>query len=210
MYIVERIWMRKTKEEAAVTRKVLLDAALRVFSRQGYELTRLEDIAQEAGVTRGAIYHHFGSKSQLYNTLLGERFQRADIMLQQVLEAEGTPLQILRRIMIRSLEFLEEDVEYREVLELVSFKVGMTPEIAEGFEIKKQRFRDLTDQVAAAVELGIESGEIQPDKNVRDTALAILGLMNGVTLLWLTDRTMFSLRERAEGIVDTFIAGLAV
>ncbi len=57
--------MRKTKEEAAETRQALLRAALAVFSRQGYAATRLEDVAHEAGVTRGAIYWHFKSKADL-------------------------------------------------------------------------------------------------------------------------------------------------
>jgi len=58
--------MRRTKEEAAQTRQELLDAALTVFSQEGYEAARLQDIAQAAAVTRGAIYHHFGNKAGLF------------------------------------------------------------------------------------------------------------------------------------------------
>ena len=69
--------MRRTKEDAALTRETVLDAALAVFSRQGYAATTLDHIAQEAGVTRGAIYWHFGGKAELYNALVEERFARA-------------------------------------------------------------------------------------------------------------------------------------
>jgi len=62
--------MKRTQEEAAKTRQDLLDAALQVFSQQGYQAARLQDIAKAAGVTRGAIYHHFGSKAELFNTLM--------------------------------------------------------------------------------------------------------------------------------------------
>ena len=62
--------MRRTKEEAEQTRQDLLDAALTVFSQKGYTATRLEDVARAAGVTRGAIYHHFGSKAELYSALI--------------------------------------------------------------------------------------------------------------------------------------------
>ena len=63
--------MRRTKEEAAVTRATLLKAALAVFSSKGYDATTLDDIASAAKVTRGAIYWHFKSKADLYNTLIG-------------------------------------------------------------------------------------------------------------------------------------------
>ncbi|MCL4562239.1 MAG: TetR family transcriptional regulator, partial [Chloroflexi bacterium] len=58
--------MRRTKEEAAETRDLLLKSALSVFSQKGYSATTLGDVARAAGVTRGAIYWHFGSKAELY------------------------------------------------------------------------------------------------------------------------------------------------
>ena len=87
--------MRRTKEDAALTRETVLDAALAVFSRQGYAATTLDHIAQEAGVTRGAIYWHFGGKAELYNTLLEERFARAFAGMAKLLAEPGTPLQIV-------------------------------------------------------------------------------------------------------------------
>jgi len=64
--------MRRTKADAAKTRENLLNAGLRVFRQKGYSATRLEDIAQEAGLTRGAIYWHFGNKLELYRALVEE------------------------------------------------------------------------------------------------------------------------------------------
>ena len=51
--------MKKTKEEAEITKESILQAALEVFSKNGYAASRMIDIAKEAGVTRGAIYWHF-------------------------------------------------------------------------------------------------------------------------------------------------------
>ncbi|MGZ9164459.1 MAG: TetR family transcriptional regulator, partial [Anaerolineales bacterium] len=64
--------MRRTKEEAAVTRATLLKTALSVFSAKGYAAATLDDVATAAKVTRGAIYWHFKSKADLYNTLTQE------------------------------------------------------------------------------------------------------------------------------------------
>ena len=200
--------MRKTKEEAEITRQTLLSAGLRVFSNQGYADTRLEDIAAEASVTRGAIYHHFGGKAELYNALVQERYGRVNQVFEQAISEGGTPVQVLRRLMIRSLQYLEEDDDFRAVQELVSFKTAFIPELEAGMRQKQAGTRSFVDYVAALIEKGLDAGEIRHGTNARDAALASIGVINGVSLMWLFDPTLFSLRARAEGIVDTFLKGV--
>lgn len=202
--------MRKTKEDAEITRNTLLDAALVVFSRQGYEITRLEDIAQEAKVTRGAIYHHFGGKVELYNALVAERFARANQVWSDALTQGGTPLEIIRRLIVRVLQYLEEDVDYRAIQELVLFKTPITPELESSVEAKRAGTRALIDYLAKLIEQGIDTRLIRPGTNPRDAALAIIGLMNGVSTMWLLDQSLFSLRARAENIADTFLMGITI
>ncbi len=64
--------MRKTKEDKEVTRKTILDAALELFSRKGYDTTTLEEVAENVKMTRGAVYWHFKNKEDLLNSLLDE------------------------------------------------------------------------------------------------------------------------------------------
>ncbi len=200
--------MRKTKEDAEITRNTLLDAALVVFSRQGYEITRLEDIAQEAKVTRGAIYHHFGGKVELYNALVAERFARANQVWSDALTQSGTPLEVIRRLIVRVLQYLEEDADYRAIQELVLFKTPITPELESSVEAKRAGTRALIDYLAKLIEQGIDTRLIRPGTNPRDAALAIIGLMNGVSTMWLLDQSLFSLCARAENIADTFLTGI--
>jgi TetR/AcrR family acrAB operon transcriptional repressor len=202
--------MRRTKEEADVTRNTLLNAALTVFSHKGYEATRLDDIADEANVTRGAIYHHFGGKLELYNALLAERFARANRVWEEAIETGGTPLQILRRLIVTALQYLEEDADYRAVQELVMFKSPIIPELEEGIRTKQLGQRAFIDYLAGLVEQGVDAGEVRPGTNPRDAALALLGMMNGVSMLWIFDPQLFSLRARAESIADTFLNGITV
>lgn len=60
---------RKTKQQALETRQHILDVALRLFSQQGVSATSLAEIANAAGVTRGAIYWHFKNKSDLFSEI---------------------------------------------------------------------------------------------------------------------------------------------
>ena len=61
--------MRRTKEEAARTREAIVEAALGCFDRRGIAHTTLDEIAAAAGVTQGAVYHHFSGKAEILRTI---------------------------------------------------------------------------------------------------------------------------------------------
>src|SRR5260370_592667 len=111
--------MRRTKEEAAETRKQLLEAALRIFRTRGYAATTLEEIARKAGITRGAIQWHFGGKADLYNALIRECYQEAGEAFQDMYRPEGTALQKLRMGLVRWLSYTEENMKFRTMLEMM-------------------------------------------------------------------------------------------
>jgi TetR/AcrR family acrAB operon transcriptional repressor len=209
MYIEVRNSMRRTKEEADITRQKLLKAALVVFSRQGYADTRLEDIAEEAGVTRGAIYHHFGSKAELYNALAKESSEKVMPVINEALVEGGTALEILKRVLVRTLVYVETDPEFRAINELVLFKTGVTPEMADGMKKKIEGTRQMVNFVAQTIEQGIRVGDIRRDIEAKDAAITFLALQNGLLTFWLLDPDQFSLEERAESMADIFIRGIA-
>jgi len=77
----------RAQTEAAVDkRRQILDAAVRVFARQGFHSTRVSDIADEAGVAYGLVYHYFRSKDQMLNELFSERWS---LLLAAIEETDG-------------------------------------------------------------------------------------------------------------------------
>jgi AcrR family transcriptional regulator len=85
------------KEKQAETRQQLLDAAERVFIRRGLQGSSVEEIAAEAGFTRGAFYSNFKSKDELFVELLQDRVYRQYAeMAEQAQEQPGTPRERLR------------------------------------------------------------------------------------------------------------------
>jgi TetR/AcrR family transcriptional regulator, fatty acid metabolism regulator protein len=74
------------KAPPADRRRQILDAAVRVFARQGFHSCRVSDIADEAGVAYGLVYHYFKSKDQVLNELFAERWS---LMLQAIDELDG-------------------------------------------------------------------------------------------------------------------------
>ena len=198
--------MRRTKEAAAETREQLLNAALVCFRRQGYSATTLDDIARQAGTTRGAIHWHFGNKVELFNTLVRERYERAAAIFSEVGKlGEASPVQQLRQLLIHWLSYVEENEDFRALLELLTLKTEVGPELIEGLQenVRGQQ-RSLT-YFASLIRKGIEVGEVRPEVEPDTAALAALGMMNGITSLWLMDMTAFSLKRIAEDTVDLFL-----
>jgi TetR/AcrR family acrAB operon transcriptional repressor len=94
---------RRSVEEAAQTRESLLVAVRSVFSRKEYASTTLEEIAEDAGVTRGVIYWHYGGKTELNVTLLSELSGKSAEIVQTAAIQGGSLVELLRRIFVRLL-----------------------------------------------------------------------------------------------------------
>jgi TetR/AcrR family acrAB operon transcriptional repressor len=201
--------MRRTKEEAAVTRKALLDAGLSVFSRKGYAATTLEDIAEAAGVTRGAIYHHFGGKAELYNTVITEGWERIMPAIERGIAEGDSALEQLKRSFVYFVRFAVEDEAFRAINELMLFKTAMSEDLEEGMAMKRIGTRNGIESVMAYVQKGIEDGSIRPDVKPLDVAIMIITLQNGLVAMWLMDPALFSLTGRAQAFAETFFSGLA-
>lgn len=200
--------MRRTKEEALVTRENVLTAALEVFSQYGYSAARLEDIAQVAEVTRGAIYHHFGSKEELYKALVTERSAGINELAGEILNQGGTSPEIIRRLLISLMEYLEENEEYRALLELATSKVELTEGLESIREDTVMGRRQLASFFQDLLSQGIQAGTIRSDLPVEPAAWALVSFMNGMGLIWIQDPQAFSLREDKEALVDTFLKGI--
>ena len=121
---------RRTKEDAEATRNALLDAAERVFYDKGVSRASLDDIAREAGATRGAIYWHFKDKVDLFAAML----ERVTLPLEQS-PAEGgagvlvDPVLQLRAMLHDVLHAVVHDERARRVFEIAMYKVEYAHEL---------------------------------------------------------------------------------
>lgn len=126
--------MRKTKEDTAKTRDMILDAALKIFSQKGYAASRLEDVAEEAGLTRGAIYWHFENKLKLYYALFKDFFTKKVKRFDEMLQSGQPPLTRIRRLMQEAFVHLEDDEDYRAIEMMNLFKTERTEELKNIFK----------------------------------------------------------------------------
>lgn len=201
--------MRRTKEEADQTRQALLDAALTVFSQEGYEAARLADIAQAAEVTRGAIYHHFGNKLGLFAALIEDASESGNLAISRAIEEGGSFTAITTRILVVTLSLLEENRRFREVTALTLSLSGASPELEAFKEQRALESRGLIENIGGMLQMGIEQGELRPELDPATAARAFLAYQNGLALLWLNDKQAFPLKESAPSLANIFLEGIA-
>ena len=115
--------VRRSKEDALATRNSLLDAAERVFLAQGVAGTSLNDIAVEAGTTRGAIYWHFRDKADLFNAMMDRVVMPLQCALESVQQPAGgdDPLPRLKKALRAALHALVDGLIQNWLLEPQGF-----------------------------------------------------------------------------------------
>ncbi len=195
----------RTRAEVTVDkRRQILDAAVRVFARQGFHSTRVSDIADEAGVAYGLVYHYFDSKEQVLNELFSERWS---LLLAAIDETEGAPA---RQRLARVAGFIVDS--YRHDPELMKVIIVEVTRAANSFgrthlpEIR--RAYDLIAQIVAEGQAqGVFRGDIDPDFASMSFYGAIEQLLSG----WIFELIPAGSRDfdrAAELVVETICDGL--
>jgi TetR/AcrR family acrAB operon transcriptional repressor len=191
--------MRKTKEDAALTRQALLDGALRCFDRKGIAGSTLEDIAGEARVTKGALYWHFTGKAAIVRAMRDAVslpiLDRADVTLLH--EGAGDPLARIEAFLAGTLDALERDAAVRTALSVMHFKCEYAGELEGQLEGARANTRHLAAAFRKAYQSARRQGLLVAGVTPRAAAAETLMFMSGMLRLWLLDPTAKGLRRDA-------------
>ena len=121
---------RRTKEEASATRSLILDTAERVFEEHGVAGASLQQIAQAAGLTRGAIYWHFEDKAALFHAMMDRIHLPLEESLQRLRGADpGEPLKHIRALLVRALREVACNAQTQRVFAIAAHKVEYLREL---------------------------------------------------------------------------------
>ena len=198
---------RRTAAETATTRRDLLAAALAVFGEGGYAAATLEQIAGRAGVTRGALYHHFVGKADLYDALLREEADQFMRPLLAGLAADGPPLARLRRFLVAYGAALERDARARAVLDLLLFGGTDVPERSRA--LTHLGYRAWLGAFEAVLEEAHARGELRAGVSPRLAAQAVVALAAGLTTTALQAPGLLAPADAAESLVEVLLRGIA-
>jgi TetR/AcrR family acrAB operon transcriptional repressor len=199
--------MRRTKEEAANTRATIVEAALRCFDRHGIASSTLEQIACEAGVTKGAVYHHFEGKREILGAIRDELtlpfLDEADTALLRASEIPA--LERIERFLVDHVTSLEHDARKRCALSVMLFKCEYVGELQEQLATWRRNNDRLVKAFESAYRQAREAGETRECVMPRAAAVETIMFFSGLMRLWLLDDRREGLRKDAKAAVRTHV-----
>jgi AcrR family transcriptional regulator len=202
--------MRRTKTEAEQTRNALLDAAEAVFWTKGVTRTTLNDIARQAGTTRGAIYHHFRGKADLLIALLDRRrFPQEEELARNAADGTADPLAVLHAICRSALVLLAGDVARQRLLGIMMHRcesLGELQALADRRREEILRSRELLIRLLARAD---EAGQLSSTWSPYTAALTLHSVMIGLVDQWLRYPRSFDLDREGVASLQCLFASFA-
>jgi AcrR family transcriptional regulator len=187
-------------------RRTILDAAVRVFARQGFHTCRVSDIADEAGVAYGLVYHYFNSKEEILDTLFLERW---DVMLAAIAEADATESTAREKLYAIAAFIIDS---YRHDPELMKVIIVEVTRAANTFgRTHLAKIREAYEQIAGIVARAQTDGSFRKEITPEFAALAFYGCIEQVLSGWIFELEPAGPEqlERAKAmIVETICGGL--
>ncbi|AVF35550.1 multidrug efflux transporter transcriptional repressor AcrR [Rahnella sikkimica] len=197
---------RKTKSQALETRQHILDAAVREFSARGVSSTSLTDIANAAGVTRGAIYWHFRNKVELFNAIWEAYESQIKVLeLEYQTKFPNNPLRILREILIYILVATVTDPQRKSLMEIIFHKCEFVGEMTSVHEARKSLYIEGYGKIERILERCIKEKQLPAVLDTRQAAVILRAYLTGLMENWLFIPESFDLQKNAERFVDTYL-----
>ncbi len=187
-------------------RRQILDAAIRVFARQGFHSTRVSDIADEAGVAYGLVYHYFPSKDEVLNELFSARWSLLLGAIDEIDRSEGSPREKLGGVAAFIVDSYRYDPELMKVIIVEvtraanSFGRTHLPEIRSAYE-----------SIAKIVADGQEEGVFRRDVDPSFASMSFYGAIEQLLSGWIFELIPADAAdyERAKQlVVETICDGL--
>jgi TetR/AcrR family fatty acid metabolism transcriptional regulator len=198
--------MATAQDSAPDKRRMILDAAVRVFAHQGFHHCRVSDVADEAGVAYGLVYHYFNSKEEILNTLFLERW---GVMLDAIGEIDSRDLP--SRDKLRSVAGFIID-SYRHDPDLMKVIIVEVTRAANSFgALHLQEIRKAYEGIAGIVESAREEGSFKSGIPSEFAAMCFYGAIEQLLTGWIFEvlpRTDDDFERAKDLVVEAICGGL--
>src|SRR6059058_5080218 len=166
----------------------IIEAAVRVFARNGYYNSRVSDIAKEAGVASGTIYLYFKTKDAILVTLFREKMAAWVTHVRTEIAGEPDPVAKIRRLVALHFSVLENDPALAEVVQVELrqghkfFRGASAHEVSAYFEL-----------IGSILEEGQAAGQIRRDVAIKIATKVLFGAMDQVATSWVLGKRKYRL-----------------
>lgn len=185
-------------------RRLILDAAVRVFAHKGFHTSRVGDIAEEAGVAHGLLYHYFSSKDEVLETIFRENWDVLVARLQAVADADEPVRDQLRHV---AAILLRTWLHTPDVVRVIIGEISRTHAV----EHRIAELERPIEVIREIIERGQTSGEIRTELDPRLAAIVFYGGIDELLTGWVLGRLPDSPDDVAVAertFVDALCAGL--
>lgn len=187
-------------------RDLILDAAIRVFARQGFHQSRVSDIAREAAVADGTIYIYFKHKEDLLISIFEEKMLGVIQGLREALVGKVDPADRLRTFIVYHLMQVANNSELAEILQV---ELRLSNKFMK--EYNPARLTEYLDIIAEIVGEGQRRGQFRADVSPQLIKRAIFGALDELAMHWvLTRGRKPDLHASAFQLAEVFLGGLCV
>ena len=186
-------------------RRLILDAAIRVFARKGFHHCRVSDVADEAGVAYGLVYHYFDSKEEILNRLFTERWQ---LMLDAIVEIDSRREVSARDKLYAVASFIIDS--YRHEPELMKVIIVEVTRAANTFgRLHLAKIREAYELIARIVDDARRDGSFKSDISGQFAAMCFYGAIEQLLSAWIFELVPHTEEEfeRAKSLVVEAICG---
>jgi TetR/AcrR family fatty acid metabolism transcriptional regulator len=191
--------------EATDRRRELVEAAVRVFARKGFHGSRVGDIAEEAGVAHGLLYHYFRSKDEVLETIFRDAWQRLTIETDRIEASEIALREQLRRF---ARIYLGSWLVTPELIAVLVREIARSPAVGSQVGEVRGVFLSLMRMIEAAR----ERGEVRADCNALLAAWTVYGALEEILTGWVLGQLPAEeddVERAVATVVDIAHAGLA-
>jgi len=191
-----------TRKRSDVRQEQLIEIAIRLFAQKGYDGTSLRDIADEAQITKAALYYHFPDKEALYGRIVLESMQALVDSVGAAVAAGGTPSEKVRIFMLSSADFLDRSRDSWIAGSNAFWSGSEVDPRGAAVHLRDEYEGLLRDCISAA----IDKGEFRPV----DAAMAgrmLLSMLNHISR-WHSPGGRLTTRQVIDQYLDMSFAGL--
>jgi len=182
----------------------IVDAAIRVFARNGYYNSRVSDIAREAGIASGTIYLYFRTKEEILVTLFREKMAAFVAHLRREIAGETDPVAKIRRLVELHFTVLEQSPALAEVVQVELrqghkfFRGASAHEVSAYFEL-----------IGSVLEEGVATGCFHADVPVKIATKMLFGAMDQMATSWVLGKRGYRLVDTAAAVATIFLKGVS-
>ena len=182
----------------------ITEAATKVFAEKGFDKARMNDIAEEAELSKGALYLYFKSKDAIITHLLDKLFERefADLQL-----LKDDPRPAPEKLLFFTEEMVAGMHSWTKIIPIMYEFLGRLFRQSIVQKAFKKYMRFYLDLITPIIQQGIDEGEFK-EKNANDVAIAIGAIFEGTILLWVYDPELVDLEKHLRFGMEILIDGL--